>query len=507
MRSLLSILLLVARCVGQTSTYQPPVFNDPGRLERIKGLAPVVDSIYQKFFAQRRLPGLVYGVVVDGKLALTGQFGSTNVEKKTEADSRSLFRIASMSKSVTAMAIMKLRDEGKVQLNSPAEAYLPEMKGLKLLTNDTRLITVRDLLTHGAGFPEDNPWGDRQLARTDQELIDLVRGGISFSNVPGIEFEYANLGFALLGRIVTVVSGMPYQKYTTEYLFKPLGMTSTTWEYRSVEPNRLAHGYRLKDSTWVEEALLPDGAWGAMGGLITSIEDFSKYVAFHLSAWPPRNDPETGPVRRSSVREMQQLWRFEGMSPAFKYPTGRTCALVRGYGYGLDWLRDCTERVYSGHSGGLPGFGSNWMIVASRGIGVMAFDNLTYAGTAAVNMAVLDTLIALADLRPRTLPVSSVLAQRQHSLSLVFPEWREQDVAGLFAENFFLDDAIDSWRKRTKDLFARIGTVKSIGSMKPMNQLRGTFVIEGEKGKLEVFFTLTPEKEPLIQQLRIRELK
>ena len=507
MKNFFLLVLLAASCFGQFNQYQPPVFSDATRVERVQATAPIVDSLFQKFFAQRHLPGLVYGVIADGKLLYTGQFGNTDVARKVPADSRSLFRIASMSKSVTATAVMKLRDEGKISLDEPAATYLGDMKALQYLTTDARPITVRDLLTHAAGFPEDNPWGDRQLDDTDEELMELIRDGVSFSNVPGITFEYANLGFALLGRIVTVVSGTPYQRYTTEHIFKPLGMAHTVWEYADAPPQALAHGYRWKDSSWVEEALLHDGSYGAMGGLITSIEDFSKYVAFHMAAWPPRSDPDPGPVRRSSLREMHRPSQVTGMSPAFKYPAGRTCALIRGYGYGLDWIRDCAERVYTGHSGGLPGFGSNWMMVANHGIGVLAFDNLTYAGTAAVNMAVLDTIIALAKLEPRALPVSPILERRKNELVKLFPDWAHAETTGLFAENFFADIDVNVRRKRTQELYAAIGPVKKIEALKPENQLRGTFVIEGEKGSLEVFFTLTPERKPLIQQLNMREKK
>ena len=86
-------------------------------------------------------------------------------------------------------------------------------------------------------------------------------------------------------------------------------MTSTTLQPASVPPGRLTKGYRLEGDQWVEEPPLPDGAFGAMGGMLTSTRDLAKYVGFLMSAWPPRDDPDTGPVRRSSVREMQQVWR------------------------------------------------------------------------------------------------------------------------------------------------------------------------------------------------------
>jgi CubicO group peptidase (beta-lactamase class C family) len=504
MKTLLALLLVFLPAAAQ---YQPPVFTQTDRSERVRAATHVVDSLYRSFAERRRLPGLVWGVVVDGELIHSGQIGDANLARKIPADSRALFRIASMSKSVTAMAVMKLWEEGKVQLDAPAETYLPEMKGLKLLTTDARLITVRDLMTHGAGFPEDNPWGDRRLADSDQDLIDFMRDGVSFSNAPGVEFEYANLGFALLGRIVTEVSGMPYQRYTTEHIFKPLGMSSTTWEWKGIPEGRLALGYQWRDGVLTEEPMMHDGSWGAMGGLITSIEDFSKYVAFHMSAWPPRDGEDSGPVRRSSVREMQHPWRFATLAVNDRFSSGRPCPLVRAYGFGLDWTRDCRGRTFVGHSGGLPGFGSNWMIMPEHGLGVLAFDNLTYSGTSGLNAQVLDTLLAMTKLERRSLPPSKILERRKDELMKVLPDWKDAEGSGLFADNFFLDTSVVSWRRQSQALFAKIGAVKSVGPVEPENQLRGTFVVEGEQGKLSIFFTLTSQKDPLIQQLRIREVR
>lgn len=500
---LLSIAVSVV-AVGQTLPYKPPVFPSADREQRVKATAPVVDSIFLKVAATRHMPGLVYGVVVDGKLVYSGGTGYANVERKISADARSLFRIASMSKSVTAMAILILRDEGKVDLDAPAARYIPEMKNLPPLTADAPVITVRHLLTHSAGFPEDNPWGDRQLAATDQELRSMMAGGVALSNVPGIEFEYANLGFSLLGQIVQVASGQSFEQFTTERIFTPLGMTQTTWEYSKVPPEKLALGYGWIDSTWVPIPLLHHGSYGAMGGLITTIEDWSKYVAFHISAWPPRNDPDTGPLKRSSVREMHQPWRFAALNPTYRYPNGRMCAMAISYGYGLNVLRDCEQRLVVGHGGGLPGFGSYWLINPERGIGILAFDNLTYGGTSGACAAALDTIIAMTGIQPRKLPPSDILLKRSQQLAAFLPDWKNAEASGIFAMNFFLDNRLKDLVARSKDLFEKAGKVASVREIVPENQLRGTFVIEGEKGNIEVFFTLTPEKDAKIQQVRMR---
>lgn len=490
------------------SSYHAAVFTDRDRMEKITKVFPVIDRLFSQFAEANQLPGVAYGLVVDGKLVYKGNLGYTDISKKIPVTSSSLFRIASMSKSFAAMAILKLRDEGKLNLDDPAYYYIPELKSLKYPTADAPPITVRHLLTHGAGFPEDNPWGDRQLADNDKDLMEFIGRQISFSNPPGIAYEYSNLGFALLGKIITNVSGIRFQDYIRKNIWEPLGMKSTTYEYGDVTPDRLAHGYRWLNEKWNEEQLLhdtPDGSWGAMGAMITSIDEFASYMAFHLSAWPPNNNRDDGPIRRSSVREMHHPWRINGLSTNFKYPSGRVCVAATAYCYGLNWLRDCENRVYIGHSGGLPGFGSQWRILPDYGIGIVSFANRTYAPMGVINLAVLDTLIRLAQLQPRQLPPSRILEQRKNELVKLLPDWNNAQQSGIFAENFFPDYPVDTLKKYARDLYAKAGRIIGVREVKAENQLRGSFLLEGEKTNIEIYFTLSPENPPLIQEYHIRE--
>lgn len=492
--------------------YTAPYHADDKRLERVLSMAGIIDDQFKSYALEKNYPSLVYGILLDGKLILHGQSG--NIQEGIAAGKTSMYRIASMSKSVTAVSILQLRDAGKLRLDDPAHLYIPALKSNTLLTKDAPAITIRHLLNHAAGFPEDNPWGDRQLADSKDELMSLIQGGTYFSNVPGIAFEYSNLGFALLGQIVEKVSGKSLEAYTKEKIFIPLGMNNTEWEYTKVPATKLASGYRYEDNKYKKEELLHHGTYGAMGGLITSIEDFSRYVALHMSAWPPRSDAENKVLKRSSLREMHMPANFSGMSPNYKYPSGRSCGIVSAYNYGLGWMRDCEGRVYIGHSGGLPGFGSQWRILPEYGLGVISFANLTYAGTGGINLKVLDTIIQAAKLKPYEIPVSKILNQRKNELIKLFPDWKETTVATyaagkskIFAENFFPDRSVEAWRKYSIGLFYRIGSVNNIKELKPENQLRGSFEIEGEKGKIEVFFTLTPENPALIQELQMRVLE
>jgi CubicO group peptidase (beta-lactamase class C family) len=491
------------------SSYMPAVFTDADRMEKIKKVFPIIDSIYRKYAVENHFPGIAFGIVVDGKLVYSGNHGYTDIGKKIPVTSSSLFRIASMSKSFTAMAILKLRDEGKLNLDDPAYLYIPALKNVKYPTADAPHITIRNLLTHGAGFPEDNPWGDRQLADTDKDLMDFIRKQISFSNPPGIAYEYSNLGFALLGKIVSKVSGKRYQDYIKENIWQPLGMKTSEWEYGNVAPDKLAHGYRWLNEKWNEETLLhdtPDGSWGAMGSMISSIDEFANYMAFHLSAWPPNNAKDDGPIKRSSVREMHHPWRINGFNPAYTFPDGRVCAVTTAYCYGLGWMKDCDGKTYIAHSGGLPGFGSQWRIMPEYGIGVMAFANRTYAPMGFVNLKVLDTIIKLAGLKPMELPASKILEQRKNELIKILPDWNNAEQSGIFAENFFPDYPIDTLKKQARDLYAKAGKIISVKELKPENQLRGSFILEGEKINIEIYFTLSPENPPLIQEYHIREI-
>jgi CubicO group peptidase (beta-lactamase class C family) len=491
------------------SSYQTASFTDPDRMDKISKAFPIIDSIYRKHAEDNHFPGISFGIVVDGKLVYKNSYGYTDIENKIPVSSSSLFRIASMSKSFTCMAILKLRDEGKLNLDDPAYLYIPELKKLKYPTADAPHITIRHLMTHGAGFPEDNPWGDRQLADSDKDLMEFIGKQISFSNPPGIAYEYSNLGFALQGKIISKVSGMRYQDYIKKNILEPLGMKTTTYEYGDVAADKLAHGYRWLNNTWNEETLLhdaADGSWGAMGSMISSIDEFANYMGLHLSAWPANNAKDNGPIKRSSVREMHHPWRWNGFNPNYTFPDGRVCATTTAYCYGLGWMKDCDGKTYIAHSGGLPGFGSQWRIMPDYGIGVVAFANRTYSPFGMVNLKVLDTIIKIAGLQPMQLPPSKILVQRKNELLKLLPLWKNAEQSGIFAENFFDDFKIDSLRKEATELFAKSGNVFGVKNLKAENQLRGTFIIEGEKNDIEIYFTLSPENPPLIQEYRIKEV-
>ena len=503
MKQIYTLFLLVLSFSSQAQTpvnFTPATFNDPGRLERIKNAMPVIEKMYKDFALANHFPGYAYGIVVDGELLYKGAEGYANLEEKIPATTSSMFRVASMSKSFTSLAILHLRDAGKLKLDDPVEMYIPALKG-QGLTNDAPAITIRHLMSHSAGFPEDNPWGDRQLADSEKDLTDLISGKLSFSNVAGTEYEYSNLGFAMLGYIIHKASGLSYDVYIQKNILNPLGMDATTYEYTIIPKDKFAFGYRYINNIWRKEAPLKDGIYGAMGGMITSIDMFGKYVAMHEAAWPERNEKESLPVKRSSIREMHQPARFISLNPSYRFPSGKKLALTGSYTYGLRWTIDAENKKNIGHSGGLPGFGSNWQFLPDYGVGVILFANVTYAPTTQLNTAVMDTLVQLAKLQPRQTSVSPILAKRQQELIKIIPNWENTGV--IFAENFFDDYPIDMLKAESANLFKEVGPIEKVNNMIAENQLRGYCIIECKNGKLKLTFTLTPENPATIQEYHL----
>ena len=463
-----------------------------------------VDKLFQDFASANHVPGAAWGVIVDGKLTHTGATGYREIAGKTRPDADTVFRIASMTKSFTAMSILKLRDEGKLSLDDPAEKYVPEIAGLKYPTTDSPKITIRHLLSHSEGFPEDNPWGDQQLSISDEQLSRMLKSGIPFSNAPGVAYEYSNYGFMILGRVVTRVSGMLYADYVTTNILRPLGMSSTTLEPSSVPPDRLAHGYRWEDNQWKEERQLPHGAGGSMGGMLTSIRDLSKYVGVFLSAWPPHDGPEDAPIRRASLREMQQLWRPAGATVS-RDSTGAVQLNSGGYGFGLRISQTCAFRTVVAHSGGLPGFGSIMQWLPDYGAGIIAFGNLTYTGWGRVVGNAFDLLAKNGTLKPRPVKPSEALTAARDDVSRLVMKWDDALADRIAAENLYLDQSKDRRRAAIEKLLANVGSCSAPTSFDHVeNALRGRWTMKCERGELQVAITLAPTMPPKVQLLGIR---
>jgi CubicO group peptidase (beta-lactamase class C family) len=488
----LTTLVLALSAAGAAA--QPSALN---------GAFPAIDQTVRDFMQRENIPGAAWGVIVDGKLVHVGTAGVRELTSKTPVTADTVFRIASMTKSFTAMAVLKLRDEGKLSLDDPVEKYVPELKGLRYPSSDSPRITVRHLLSHAEGYPEDNPWGDQQLAVGEEEFSAMMKRGIPFSNAPGLAYEYSNYGFAILGRVVQNVGKMPYRQYVATHILKPLGMSSTTLEPTAVAADRLAHGYRWEDAQWKEEPQLRDGAFGAMGGMLTSLNDLARYVSAYVAAWPPRDGPETAPIARASLREMQQIWRSRPATVT-RTQAGAVQLNAGGYGYGLGISQTCDFGHVVAHSGGLPGFGSQMRWLPEYGVALIAMGNRTYTGWGGVFNQALELMQKTGALQPRMPAPSPALLQAREDVSRLVIAWDDALAERIAAVNLFLDRSKDRRRREVEALLAKVGTCKPPEQFTFVeNALRGTWTLACERGNLDVAITLAPTMPPSVQFLEV----
>ncbi len=493
---------------GKNLFPKPLYVPNAERRARVLAAAEPIRALFQAYCDQESIPGLVYGVVAEDELVLAEALGMRELESQSPVTLDTVFRIASMTKSLVAMAILCLRDDQRLRLDEPVAKYVPELKGLVYPTADSPELTIRHLLTMTPGFPEDNPWGDRQMAITDATFRRRLLAGIPFSNAPGIEYEYSNYGYSILGRIVSRVSGMRFQDYITRQILKPLGMHATVWDKRRVPPDRLAIGYRRQENPatgafeFDAQPILPDGAFAAMAGLFTTVADFARYMVLLMDAYPPRDDPEGGPVRRATAREMQQLARFETLVER-KLADGSVWHAVSGYGYGLAVWHD--ERLGHGisHGGGLPGYGSYYYCLPQRRVGVVAMTNKTGSRIGNIFPEVLAVLDRAGALQPPPIVPSERLVQIAARVQSWLEGGADSELEAIAADNFFLDSDLAHRSAARARYRALVGSTLQVGKLRPLNALRGTWRIECERGWLDVLITLAPTMPPLLQSMVI----
>jgi CubicO group peptidase (beta-lactamase class C family) len=490
-----AVAALLVSTVGSASAQAPAT---PAPIEQ---LIPAIDAHFRRFQATAHAPGLVYGIVRDGKLVHVSAMGVQDLESQRPVDAQTLFRIASMSKAFTALAILKLRDDGKLTLDALAEVYVPELRGWRYPTSDSPRIRVRDLLSHVGGFVTDDPWGDRQQVLPEAEFTRMLQGGVPFTRAPQTAYEYSNFGYALLGRIVTNVSGRPYKDYIEQEIMRPLGMARTGYDISASDPARRALGYRWENDSHVREPDMAHGTFGAMGGVQTSATDYARWVAFLLSAWPARDGVEEGPAKRATVRELSQGLNFPQVTR--RPGSSSACTQALSYGMGLRLAIDCDAGLTLAHGGGYPGYGSYVLLLPDHGIGVFAFANRTYAGPTA---PVWDAAMELHEggwFQGRSLGVSAALAQAYRAAGGMYQAGTLDAGRNMLAMNFLMDRSEENWQREFARLKGATGDCRTDAPIRATGALAGSFMWDCERANIAGNILLAPTNPPTIQALRL----
>jgi CubicO group peptidase (beta-lactamase class C family) len=507
-----------------------------------------VDALAAGYQQRGGQPGLAYGIVIGGELAHAAGLGERDLGGPPP-DAGTVFRIASMTKSFTASAILALRDDGALKLDDPAGTYVPEMRDWLPVSADSARISIRHLLTMTAGFPTDDPWGDRQQGLPLEEFAAFLAGGVRFNWAPGTRFEYSNLGFAILGRVITAVTGVAYPDYVRDRLLRPLGMTRTGYEAAEFDTpaefdppaefdtaadrasGGLARGYRRSSGDWSEVPFEPCGAFAPMGGIFSCVRDLSRWVAGFAAAFPP-GDPGAGgphPVWRATRREMQMPQVLTGWDISPSFPGNGASGLPATYGFGL-FVNEhpALGRIVS-HSGGYPGFGSNMCWHPATGTGVIALGNSTYSAMAPLAARMLEAVlrqrqppldgyaVALAPAGPQGPrgprgpqetqgpgPWPETLAARD-AVSRLLRSWDDAEAERLFSPNVAQDTPFAERQRRIALVRERIGDFHDDAGRRPEfdTPAHCRWWLAGDRGVVQVQIQLNPERPPRMQSLTL----
>ena len=459
-----------------------------------------IDEIFAAYLAQDPplTPGVAYGVVMDGVLVHTGGLGTLHVGEQHQPGADCSFRIASMTKSFVAATLLLLRDEGVLRLDDTAEQWVPELQGLPLATSESRPPTLRQLLSMNSGYPEDDPWADRLESLSDDEYSALMGEPKTFARTSGIAFDYSNIGFTLLGRVIQNATGQPYRDVVTERIIAPLGLCDTTWSDDGVDPARLATGYALVDGEWIAQPIQSPGAFSALGGLYSTVADLAVWVAGCIDAWPPRDGDDKHPLSRASRREMQQV--VTAMPLQLGAGEGLLRAQAHGYCLGLMSAEDLATGRTVGHSGGYPGFGSRMTWHPASRIGVIALANGRYARPGG---AVADALAALVSEQPSRLGVEPlpVVAEIRTAIDAALIAGDFAAIEPLLAFNVDLDETLDRRSTLVASLAGTHGALTPEADLTVMTPTQVAWWLAGEQGRVGVEIMLNPEQPPRVQKL------
>lgn len=460
------------------------------------------DAVADTFLVGKHIPGVAYGVVSGGELVHSRGIGTIRVEEEAPPDADSVFRIASMTKSFTAATVISLRDEGRLALDDPIAMYVPELATLQAPTRDAPPISVRHLLTMASGLATDDPWGDRQQGLDLERFRALLGGALTFAWTPGTRFEYSNLGYGILGRLITNVAGSEYRDVVRQRILDPLGMTATTYLESEVSPERLAHGYLWRDDAYVEEPIDAYGALASMGGVFTSLRDLATWVGFFTDAYPPRDEPESGPLSRASRREMQQAAGVWWPSVTMPSPDVEPEIAAGGYGFGLFVEDDLRWGRIVGHSGGYPGFGSNMRWQPASGLGVVVLANHRYGPSSLLARELMASLLASGSMPARRIRPAKALAPARAGIEQLIAGWDDDLAAGLFAMNVDLDEPLDRRREALAQIRETHGVVRLDPDLPEQSQTPlhvAWWLADDHGGRVRVEIRLSPESPPLIQ--------
>ncbi len=315
-----------------------------------------LEATTASFVTEHRLPGAAVGIVRDGRLVWSHGYGFADREHGRRPDARTLYRVASISKTFTASSILQLRDAGRLRLDDPLTLHVPEAAAITNPFGPVEDVTLRRLLLHTSGLQGEHPIDDI-ASEPFGSIAEVVRdfGRIAVVIPPDTQTKYCNIGYQMLGAVIERVAGVPFTDYVAEHLLQPLGLGRTAFEPDLAD---CAVGYygRSHSDDLPPATVLRSGLFEADGGLWSCVEDLARWCAFWLG------DGDTEVLARATRDEMLRPWIVSDDDWS------------EAQGLCLYWNRHGDNR-YVGHAGGLHGFITKFAVSPKDGVGAIALLN------------------------------------------------------------------------------------------------------------------------------------
>ncbi len=345
-------------------------------------LAARVDTIARGAMAAERIPGLSIAVVRGADTIVARGWGYADLENRVPATAQTVYRIGSITKQFTALAIMQLAEQGRLSLNDTLQRFVPSFP------TPGRHVTIRHLLTHTSGIPSytsiGHAWQDKmRLDLPHDSLLALVRDRAP-DFPPGERFLYDNTGYYLLGMVIEAASGQSWAHYLATHVFAPLGLSATTFcDTRPLIANR-AQGYQSDSSGIINADFISMGQPFGAGSLCSTVMD--------LLAW-----------QRALAGD--RLLRPGGYA-TMSTPGRLTNGTATGYGYGLG-AGELNGHRSIGHAGGINGFSSMLSVFPDDSLVVVVLANSEEANTSRIAQRIARAAFGIAEPVVRSLPLTA----------------------------------------------------------------------------------------------------
>ncbi len=460
---------------------------------RRAAVAEVVSGLDALLEAQRAeigAPGLAAAVLLDGEVIWRGGAGMADSEAKVPMTSAVVGRAASVTKLFTGVALLMLRDEGRLSFDAPLATYLPEIAEVLYPSEDSPRITVRHLFTHTSGLPrlgqleyvtraEEGP--------SEREILEGLRG-LALESPPGLRVTYSNLGAALCGILVGRVSGMPYEDFVNARILQPLEMGSSAWSEAAYPQGQLAKGSPKPDVGLFAAHHWRFGAANAAGGLYLDVDDLARFARFQLSGWPARDDVDSGPLRRASIRE-SQLLAGGGFGKG---------------GHGVFWVVSNAGSLghVVGHTGATDKFSSSIVLAPGRGVGAVALANIGMGVTDPVVGKLTSAVSAALDAISITVPAPLVKGTERVAAVMKAPT--EEMVNAHFGPAFRAMVPVSAITGLFERLAGVPGPCKIGTALEIANKSTGKFRIECKGRAFRLDLAVDAAEPHLITSLRIK---